>query len=492
MKQFTIFCITLFSFSFINAQTIYDALRYSTIEVGGTARTTGIGGGIGALGADFSVVSTNPAGLAAYRKSEFMFTPTIVLGNTDSELLNGGNGVLNRTKNRFNLNNFGLVIASRPQYSGWKTVNFSFGINKVANFHEQFFYEGTTEGSIVDRFRDLADGNFPSELDNFEAGLAFDAFAIFNDQSDETLYFNDFFPGEQVQKSQLVTRKGHINEMTISLAGNYREKLMYGGTIGIPLVTYEENRTYTESDNLNNNDVFNELEFKEKLTTSGAGINLKLGVIYRMSQMVRFGLAAHTPTSYRLEDNFTTEMTYNFNNPANNWVLETGSATSPELLFEYKVRSPWRFIGSAGILLNKLGFITLEAEYLDYSGAKFVFNNTDDPGDLAYERELNDSISLQFTSAVNLRLGGELAYKSFRFRGGFTLNGTPLANESATSSALSLGAGVRGKKVYLDLAYRRVLNEYNYRPYATFDNPELNVQNKRLRNKYMLTLGFKF
>ena len=70
----------------LRAQSLYDAIRYSDLEVGGTARTVGVGGAIGALGADFSVLSTNPAGLATYRRAEFVFTPTWELTTVDARL----------------------------------------------------------------------------------------------------------------------------------------------------------------------------------------------------------------------------------------------------------------------------------------------------------------------------------------------------------------------------------------------------------------------
>jgi len=82
----------------LQAQTAADALRYSLLEVGGTARTVGVGGGIGALGADYSVLSTNPAGLAAFRTNEFVVTPSVFNSKTSSLLENGsGNSANEKT-----------------------------------------------------------------------------------------------------------------------------------------------------------------------------------------------------------------------------------------------------------------------------------------------------------------------------------------------------------------------------------------------------------
>ena len=47
-----------------------DVMRFSQLNFGGTARSMGSAGAFGALGADFSSLSNNPAGLALYKRGE--------------------------------------------------------------------------------------------------------------------------------------------------------------------------------------------------------------------------------------------------------------------------------------------------------------------------------------------------------------------------------------------------------------------------------------
>ena len=68
----------------LNGQTAVDALRYSRIFYSGTARFQGLGGAFGAVGADFSVIAVNPAGIGLYKSSELTFSPSFWLGNTSS------------------------------------------------------------------------------------------------------------------------------------------------------------------------------------------------------------------------------------------------------------------------------------------------------------------------------------------------------------------------------------------------------------------------
>ncbi len=52
-----------------SAQNEEDILRYSVYQIGGNARAVALGGATGAMGADMSALSNNPAGLGLYRKS---------------------------------------------------------------------------------------------------------------------------------------------------------------------------------------------------------------------------------------------------------------------------------------------------------------------------------------------------------------------------------------------------------------------------------------
>ena len=71
----------------LNAQNEIDALRYSYNIPGGTARSMAMGGSFGALGADASSIIFNPAGMGVFRTSDFTFSPSFVLTNTEADFL---------------------------------------------------------------------------------------------------------------------------------------------------------------------------------------------------------------------------------------------------------------------------------------------------------------------------------------------------------------------------------------------------------------------
>ncbi|MFN7116851.1 MAG: hypothetical protein ACK4TA_08635 [Saprospiraceae bacterium] len=474
--------------SFVMAQNATDALRYAQFDYSSTARSVGSGGALGALGADFSVLSTNPAGLGWYRRSEFVFTPGISTSNVQSQLANDkSSGFSEDGRSVFNLSSFGIVIAGTPRGGDWSSVNFGIGINRLANFNQQFYFQGASRGSITDRFLELA--NSDAGLDDFESGLAFDANAIY-DFDDDGFYESDFElePDALVQKDQTVTSRGSISEMALSLAGNYKERVLIGATIGLPFVTFTENKVYREMDTGSGADgdipFFDDLTYEQRLTTTGLGINFKAGIIVRPHQAVRLGAAVHSPTAYRLEDSYSSSIVYNYTEDGQGY---TDDADSPDGLFEYRLRSPWRYIGSAGLIFGKFGFLSGEVEMTDYGNAKFRYDDFRDA-----EREVNDSIVNTLTSAMNIRLGGEIAYEIFRFRGGFGIHESPFAGDDTINNSISAGFGIRGESFFFDVAFRHLNFKETYVPYLTSQAPQQFVDNEVDNNQFLVTLGFKF
>ena len=503
IKDFNLTILFIFIlFGSLSAQTLSDALRYSALPHSGpTARSMGVVGSLGALGADFSVLSTNPAGMASYRKSDFVFTMGMSTVTNESRLTEDTdrdvdrlNEVFKQSKNRLNFPNIGFVLAHRPKASDWKIVNFGFGFNRIGNFHHEMFYQGQSFGSITDRFLELASGLDTDELDAFEAGLAYEVGAIW-DPEGKREYVSDYWihdRGEPLEKEQLIRTKGGITEMVLSFSGNYEEKLSVGLTIGVPFVRFEEERTYIETDDekdLDNPMEF--LEFSEELNTTGAGINAKLGLIYKPVHEFRIGLAVHTPTLYSLKDDFFNQLTYRFNEDG---TAEEYSSGSPDGFFDYRLKTPWKLIASGGYIFGKSGFISAELEYVDFSANEFNLTaESSNPDDASYERELNQQIIKDLESALNLKFGAEWSLKKLRLRGGYAIISSPFVGETENDQIWSAGLGIRENNFYIDMAYQQHSAESSFSPYLTFDPQDMQfVHSDNRQSQIVLSLGFKF
>lgn len=474
-------------------QTLDDALRYSFNEYNSTARFAGVSGAFSALGADVSVANINPAGIAEFRRSEI--TGTLNAFNTKNESILDNNQV-NISKSNIGLGSIAAVFHYTPLSANTRTLNLAVGLNQLANYTETVSYSGRGSGTIVERFLERAEGLTPDELDVFQGGPAFDAGAIFDLEGD-TRYESDFQSlTETVDRSEVIERTGSLNEVFIAVGSNIKNKISWGITLGFPFAKFEETKRYSETDTNDEIDLFNSIGYDQSLVTSGVGFNLKLGVIYKISRRLRLGAALHTKSYYFLKDEFNTQVDYSFTSDG---TTENFSAASPLMQpFEYQFSSPWRALIGAGYLYSAgdlKGFISGELEYVDYRSGSFNLTaNSNDPLDQFFEEDLNSEIDDFFNSALNLRIGTEIAYKMLRVRLGTMLPTSPFFDSSALdiSPSLSAGIGYRGNRIYVDAAYTLRSSNTNYRPYPLLESsrePLVGISTNR--SALTFTVGYK-
>ncbi len=463
------------------AQNFSDALRYSAFEPIGTARFLGSGSALSPLGADYSVMSTNPAGIAWMRKSEFMISPGLHVNTTSSRLSNGsGNLAFDDAAARFNLPNIGLVLASRgSRRGGTETVNFAVGLNRLADFNQQFFYEGASRGSLVQRFEELAND---VGLGDLEAGMAFDAEALIDDNG---FYFSDYtdFSDQPLLRSQTVTQTGGMSELSFGFAGNVQDKVLWGVALGIPFLEYTEEKIYTERDDAGSVPFFDELEYNEQLNATGSGVNLKLGVIFRVHQALRVSAAVHTPTYHQISENYSANMRYEYT-VENERNVGNGAFSGS---FNYGLRTPWRFMGGVGGIFGEHGFLTGEIEYVNYKGNRFLFE-----GFGSDEVQVNRDIDKSLSDAIRIRTGAEIALGTFRLRGGVGVQQAAIAGDDNFYTNVSLGVGVRQRNYFMDLGYRRQGSKTTFSPYLTTDAVRQFIDNDVVNENFVFTLGFRW
>jgi hypothetical protein len=471
------------------SQTAADVLKYSYLTPGGTARYLGVGGAFGALGAEFSVLSQNPAGLAMFRTDELMLTPALRFSNTDATLAGGANPTIDESKSHFRFDNIGIVFNTTPKKGNWTTFNVGLGFNQLANYNRGIYYSGNAEGTILNNWFAEAQQVLPNgsedDLDPFTSRLAYDVNAIYFQDNDLTYDFAGN-PNATVEHAQILTQSGSMNEMVLSFAGNYQEKLMIGATIGVPFVRYRLSGEYQETDVGGVVDFFDDLTYTEDLSTDGIGVNFKFGLIYRVSQAVRLGASFHSPTWLSLTDDYSNTLEYAYTDASGSF---SDLAISPSGNFDYKLATPWRAAISGAFLIQKAGFLSAEIEWVDYSANKYNFtSDIANTGNQLAERQVNNEVQRLFEPKMNVRLGGEAALDNFRLRAGVNLLGKPYATETGFNMAYSAGAGVRFPSFYLDLGYRFSTGDGSIIPYS--GAPVVTTKNRV--SDILLTIGFKF
>lgn len=490
-----------------------DALLYMRQNPSGTARTLGLAGASVSLGADFGNLTSNPAGLGFFTKSEISLTPGVGFGTTNAVQASNAAAVgtgfpsLSQTANSFHIASLGLVFANRrpdsDNTSDWRGGAFALGFTRLADFNQGVSYQNRTDDnhSFFQRLRephnngDYTDAGYQADLDDIYQnskqgiykdvdGLAYGTGLV--DQVEvpnpgtgtaqgKTIYRNGtpVRSGAITQTENILT-KGSLSQFDLGYGGNYRDRLYIGGGIGIVSLNRTRNSTFSENSGGQQDFVSNDY-----LKTTGTGINARLGVIVKAADALRLGASIQTPTYIRLTEEYSTTLT------ANPKYAVSGSSNSLSTApgtFEYSITTPFRANGGATILLGKAGFLTGDVEYVGYSSAKF--NTTDGTSD----QGLNDgnyNISSNYRSVVNLRFGAEARLDIFRLRAGYARYASPYKSDASNynrdQNYFTAGVGVRTKSFFLDLAGVYLTGKDQYQPYslAYVAPPVVNLTNNR-------------
>lgn len=466
-----------------------DALRYSFIIPGGSARFTGIAGAFNAVGADLSTMNTNPAGIGLFKSSEFTFSGSVFTSATNTSYMNQTRSDDN---SNFNIPNVGFVynipINSDPEDFGVRNIQLGFGLVRNNNYHNRIAMEGTNpDNSLLDAYVDWANGHDSDDLGPFDTDLAYQTYLI--DPIPNTLYYTNrapLYPNGSIapvnQQKNILT-EGFLNEFDISIGTNISDMLYLGVSAGLPYLRYYEESHYAETNTITNDtNTFDRFTKTDWLETEGNGYNFKFGLIYRPADLIRIGVAYHTPTWFNhMYDEYSSSMNSYLNNGKDHFY------SSPLGAYDYKLETPWRAIGSLTIFFKQHGLISVDYEYVDYSSAELKGNSYD-------YYDTNEQIRMIYQSASNIRVGTEWRYGHLAVRGGYGYYESPYENEinDGTRQVIAAGIGYRSNSFYLDFGYNHIKYTEDYYLYSseTTQAPPAEVDTQQ--NNFVFTFGMKY
>jgi hypothetical protein len=496
MKRISLIIITVLLVSTgLFAQNVDDALRYSHLFYSGTARFMSMGGAFTALGGDISSLSQNPAGLGVFRSSELTITPQLYHMKTTAGF-NGDN--TSDYLYNFNLNQIGIVsnLISNSKGTGLITLNLGYSFNKTSNLNQNIRIQGINNtSSMADYWAGISSGYYKNELASNvpDAYLANRVFVIDTLSGSGTQYgtvysnYGDNPPSRYGQNvRRLITNEGYTGEHAFSIGGNYSNKIIFGATLGISRVKYTGHYEHMESTDQAMPSLFKNFTYTEHFENTGTGYSLKVGAIIKPIESVRIGLAFHSPTLYHISEYFYENMTANFTDGYHK------DLTNDPARYSYALTTPFRALAGVAVQIKKIGLISADYEYVDYSTAHF--SNYGDDYDYS---EKNMSIKNSLKAANNFRLGGELRLNKLYLRTGYGYYGKAFKpgedNANLDYQTLSFGAGFREQRVSIDFAFTNYKYSENYFLYALDSNYDPALANlKAVKNMFTLTFGYKF
>ena len=511
MKQYLLLT-TLFLSSFSFAQTPEEGLRTAWFTQNGTARNMAIGGAMGSLGGDITSNHINPAGIGLFKTSELVFSLGALKNNNEFNYRGTTNS---NDKGIMKYGAMGIIIGTTnpDKKEAVKSSAFSFSVNQLASYNNRISYKGFnnyssfSEQYLEELKYDNADTNAALSNYIFGSTLGFRTYLIdtLNDASGKFNGYKSLVPiSTGINQYYNALTKGGYHEIALGFATNLRNQWYFGGSLTIPLVSYQRELDYKESDATNNpNNDFAYFNYKESLKSFGVGIGLKLGAIYRTNTSWRLGFAIHTPQFISFKDKIRSSMITNTEN-FKGVRSESSDALNDFNAGErkYTVTTPYRVIASASYVFNETentqkqrGFLSADIEFVNYRGARF--SKTDENGDAinGYYKKLNNTVKEVYKGNVNFKIGGELKFNPIAIRLGAAYYGSPYNDDNINASrmVLSGGIGYRNKGLFVDLTISQtVINDaqFPYRLSPEFKANTYATQTGDARN-VMLTVGFK-
>lgn len=460
MKRYILLSLLAVTFA-VQAQDTYtnERLVNNSSDVIGTARYVGMGGAMGALGADISTISWNPAGIGLYRKSDIALTFGGAWGKSSIDEENNGKATIDQA---------GFIYSMKTDSESLPYLNFAFNFQKKINFNHNFYADNNNLGGLsqMDQFAQLTEYYEVQEMayNPVELALANNGEGWFFAKDGEQNCYNRYRSHRNFYTHH---SEGSLQGFDFNLSTNINNRTFIGFTFGLDNMLYNGWSDYYEegdgSYGLHNYDIH----------VSGTGINFKLGAIVCPIEdnPFRFGIVVESPTWYRLKKS---SLFYFYD--------EEKSTSDGKSYLEFNIRSPWKFRTGIGSTVG-----TSFAWDIDYEYALYDHTNMGYPeneyADGSTSGNINDAAMNQLTRANmrgthTLRTGIEVnATKKLAFRVGYNLSTSAFRknisfdqynlNSNAmdyvtgtsymrmgTTNILTLGMGYRTKNFYVDLAYK--------------------------------------
>lgn len=548
-NKYILSALLLLGTATIGAQETYENTKLIDNDLNGTARYVGMGGALDALGADISVIGSNPAGLGLITKSRaevsfgFVSQPGVSAfqqGNPTNASFDqvgfvyvmrnpkGDNSGLNFAVNYHKSRNFDYILSAVGDLknASQNTLSFLKAIygRRAEDGTSNFYLETTKNGMI------RGTHPFTSQLDN----LYYNNLMV--DHNNAVSYSTA--TGYDMQRAHT----GYIGTYDVSVSGAISPRFYLGGTIGFHDVHYTGTGEYVEDLVDISNKPLTALMVHDEKTITGLGGDFKLGAIFLPieNSPFRIGLSVASPTLYRLTINTRAYIRHNLRASLSMQHGYSGGTTNES--YSFKIDTPWNFGISLGHTVGNYLALGASYNYADYGSMNtrvnegggydwytdsYYENSSDDTNMNEHTKQTLKGVSTiklgaEFRPVTNLALRAGYNYISPMYQTNAFKDGTVDSYGSNYSTAtdyvnwdstnrFTLGVGYQMKNFNIDMAYQYSAQNGDFHPFMdtygdyyyintatkslqmdkidNYANP-VKVSNKR--HQLLLTLGYRF
>ncbi len=500
MKRILFIICLCFQISFIQAQDIGDAVRYSSDQLNGTARFVGMGGAFGALGGDMSSLKVNPAGSAVFLANQASVSLDVQAYKNETSYMDGRDSYRNNT---FDLNQAGIVFVFNNASQEDAVSRLSFGVtyNRESVYDNRFTAIGTSNESISNMFLNYAQG-VPFELfDRLNGESISDLYAYlgsantgFNNSRLQAAYlgyegflFDAADPSNPNNTAYLsnvsgssfdhlyqIAEDGANGKLTFNGGLAINDKFYFGLNLNSHFIDYGRSTVLNEFIAQPSN--INEINYLNNLDVKGNGFSFQVGGIARLGDMFRVGVSYESPTWYKISEETTQFLRTDSH-------VDGEAIVNPQVVNvfpDYRMRTPGKVTGSIAAVFGNVGLLSFDYSYKDFSNTEFTSDGFND---------LNVAIGDQLQAVSTYRIGGEYRLQNWSLRAGFRYQESPyIDNTLSDLRGYSAGLGYNFGNMRIDFAYDLAQQDYNLPLLNTGFTNKASIENTL--SHYVLTFVF--
>ena len=506
------------------AQETYQDAKLAAPQLTGTARYVGMGGAMEALGADISTISSNPAGIGLFRKSQITLTAGVI-AQTDAENYteyNDARITFNGKKSHPTFDQVGIVWSPKNKGTNW--LNLAFNYHKSADFGQILNAAGALKNVSLNKitaaknFKEYAGwtsqdanlGGYKDNSGNYQPGL----FTVPTDGGLAYAEANKYLFGQY--------QHGYIGTYDFNISGSLNNQVWLGLTVGLHDVHYNSNSLYSE-DFVDGNI----MDSFEQLKITGTGFDVKAGVIFRpvKDSPFRIGAYFNSPIFYDLTVSGDNDITISGNNDPATYEEKDGSqqpcyvkgSRGQSIDYDFRLNTPWKVGASLGHTIGN--YLALGATY-EYAWYDHMDNRVKDGGyydsywgdyyeSSSSDEAMNHDTQLNLQGVSTLKLGAEIKpVDMLSIRLGYNYVSPMYKDNAGTAYATSsdftnwkatnrftVGVGFNYQKLSIDVAYQYSTQKGDFYPFESFEDMGCSVNATKVDNKrhqLLMTVGYKF
>jgi hypothetical protein len=500
----------------IAAQSLQEALKFSSDISTGSARGQAVGGAVGALGGEVAAIYVNPAAVGFFRNSDlslsigyqYIKNANYYLGNKEISKRGGPK-----------LDDFTIVMRNKTKE---RPLVFAMGVNRQNNFRENVTYQGNISNSSQSlnylMQADNANVTNPDVLLSVDqdvalrhaASLAYATYLINPYPIGGVYKFTSAAEADdysiRVNQYHKILTRGGTTELALVFGQQHSEKLSLGGSLNMGFISENTQDIWQET---NINPVHADLNYfqvTQTTKTNGIGVSVKFGGIYKPIVPLNLGLTLKSPTWYGISKDFQTDMITDTKSSgvveaSTIYMIDDTTQSTPDNL-NYSLRTPWKATASAVLLFNTAGnpglpygFISADYELSNYDAMKVKYGNALDT------RYYGEQVKATYRTTGNIRVGAEVKYLLYALRLGFAHYESPYKSSALDGSRTYYSGGVGYKAnsgFYIDLSLitggnqkrREVPFEMLPNNYGYVNPPEAQITS--FSTRVSATFGVKF